>query len=723
MKLTKIAALLAGICMSGQLWAAPQYDINQGYAGGSVVSFNDVIYKAKWWANAGDVPGAAVENEWETAWALSDDDGGEPGEPVDPVDPVEPENPDAVYISQAELDAKEASLTSFPEMEMVKATIATRDNAVVEAVAPGKADNPSNVQRIERLFDEQQFEYVFPMRAPEYTYRGFLQAAAKFPAFCGDYEDGRNAEEICSKTLAVAVAHFAQETGGHDIHSPIPEWRQALVHVREMGWSEDTANGYAGECNPNTWQGQTWPCGTLANGEFKSYFGRGAKQLSYNYNYGPFSQAMFGTVRTLLDEPALVADSWLNLASAVFFFVYPQPPKPSMLHVIDGTWQPNAHDIANGLVPGFGVTTQIMNGGVECGGANEHAQSANRIKYYRDTAAYFGVEISNDEVLGCKGMKYFDEYGAGALKISWEEDYSYVADNPNGGKSYACQLVGYQTAHSALLPGDYKKCLLQKFPEVVITDGGDINLPPVAVITGPTSVENMPTVTLSAAQSTDPENKPLTYAWTLPQGVSADTVENVTLVAALPAVTKDTTLQFKLTVTDEEGLSATASHDLTIIAETDGNKAPVAVITGPAEIEGGSELLLSGAESSDAEGSELTFAWTLPAGVSADSTTEQQLVVQLPAPAKDTPFHFALQVTDAKGAASKVVQHQVVVKGDPTAIPAYQAGFAYQAGDQVSNDGSVYECKPWPATGWCAGAAWAYEPGKGTAWDTAWTKK
>ncbi|WP_239698763.1 chitinase, partial [Salmonella enterica] len=92
------------------------------------------------------------------------------------------------------------------------------------------------------------------------------------------------------------------------------------------------------------------------DGDFLSYFGRGAKQLSYNYNYGPFSDAMYGDVRPLLDKPELVADTWMNLASAVFFFVYPQPPKPSMLHVIDGTWQPNDRDKANGLVSGFGVT-------------------------------------------------------------------------------------------------------------------------------------------------------------------------------------------------------------------------------------------------------------------------------------------------------------------------------------------------------------------------------
>nr|WP_279457159.1 hypothetical protein [Aeromonas veronii] len=43
-------------------------------------------------------------------------------------------------------------------------------------------------------------------------------------------------------------------------------------------------------------------------------------------------------------------------------------------------------------------------------------------------------------------------------------------------------------------------------------------------------------------------------------------------------------------------------------------------------------------------------------------------------------------------------------------------------GERVSNGGASYECKPHPYTGWCAGAAWAYEPGKGTAWADAWIK-
>ena len=123
-----------------------------------------------------------------------------------------------------------------------------------------------------------------------------------------------------------------------------------------------------------------WACGKDRNGDWKKYFGRGAKQLSYNFNYGQFSQAMFGEGRLLLDHPDFVADTWLNLASATWFYVSPQPPKPSMLHVIDGTWVPNTADRRNGINPGFGATINIINGGIECNKpGGETKQASNRI--------------------------------------------------------------------------------------------------------------------------------------------------------------------------------------------------------------------------------------------------------------------------------------------------------------------------------------------------------
>lgn len=88
-----------------------------------------------------------------------------------------------VILTQAQVDATENQLTDFPLMQAVKAAIATRDNDIVAAVTPLNSANPDNVRRLESVFSQSQFEYLFALRAPEYTYQGLLQAAAKFPPF------------------------------------------------------------------------------------------------------------------------------------------------------------------------------------------------------------------------------------------------------------------------------------------------------------------------------------------------------------------------------------------------------------------------------------------------------------------------------------------------------------------------------------------------------------
>ena len=65
----------------------------------------------------------------------------------------------------------------------------------------------------------------------------------------------------------------------------------------------------------------------------RQYYGQGSSQLSWNYNYGAFSKAMFGDVNILLERPELVATTWLNFASVLWFFMTPEPPKPSMVQV------------------------------------------------------------------------------------------------------------------------------------------------------------------------------------------------------------------------------------------------------------------------------------------------------------------------------------------------------------------------------------------------------
>lgn len=548
-------------------------------------------------------------------------------------------------IKASDLQKKEKELTDFPLMKSVKATIRTLDNALVEQIEPGRAANPDNVKRVEGILKESDWEYLFPLRAKDYSYSNFLKAVGKFPALCDNYQDGRDSDAICRKELATMFAHFAQETGGHESWRPEAEWRQALVHVREMGWSEGQKGGYNGECNPDVWQGQTWPCGKDKDGDFLSYFGRGAKQLSYNYNYGPFSEAMYGDVRVLLDKPELVADTWLNLASAIFFFAYPQPPKPSMLQVIDGTWQPNDRDKANGLISGFGVTTQIINGGVECGGSTEIAQSQNRIKYYKAFANYLKVPIPADEVLGCANMKQFDEGGAGALKIYWEQDWGWSADMPDG-KTYACQLVSYQTPFSAFNEGDYTRCVQKNFNVNIVED----------------------------------ENSPI-----------------------LP---------------EEEA------------SEPDGQIMLVAHISGPiGAVDAGARVSLSAEGSTDTKGNKLTYTWLFPDGQIIAGY--DKAVVALKAPEATTAKQYEISLTVSNGKFSDTTSYLLNVKaksqmpsdedGNTDDYPSWSANSKYSAGDIVNNHGALFQCKPFPYSGWCNNAPSYYEPGVGYSWSDAWT--
>ena len=67
------------------------------------------------------------------------------------------------------------------------------------------------------------------------------------------------------------------------------------------------------------------------------------------------------------------------------------------------------------------------------------------------------------------------------------------------------------------------------------------------------------------------------------------------------------------------------------------------------------------------------------------------------------------------------VKEEGTVTPPPGDYSPFQAGTNYQEGDKVLGaDLGVYQCKPWPYTGWCASAS--YAPGDSLYWKDAWTK-
>ncbi|KAF7030305.1 hypothetical protein CFC21_041873 [Triticum aestivum] len=131
-------------------------------------------------------------------------------------------------------------------------------------------------------------------------------------------------------------------------------------------------------------------------------FGRGPVQISHNYNYGPAGRAI-GT--DLLNNPDLVAtDATVSFKTALWFWMTPQSPKPSSHDVITGRWSPSGADQAAGRVPGYGVITNIINGGLECG-RGQDARVADRIGFYKRYCDL--LRVSYDNNLDCYNQRPF----------------------------------------------------------------------------------------------------------------------------------------------------------------------------------------------------------------------------------------------------------------------------------------------------------------------------
>jgi hypothetical protein len=222
----------------------------------------------------------------------------------------------------------------------------------------------TNYDLVTQSVTEQQYNTIFPNKLPTYPYASFVKSAMAFPFLCGENGETLN---MCKKEFATMFAHWWQETLGLSVDS-------------------ETGCGVAGQdCQYVAKTSYFYDERVSAADPDHQYFGRGPKQLSYNYNYGHFSWDFFNDMRFLENPYLLLSDQYKNVIfmSAFWFYMTPYSQKPSMHDVVTGIWQPNALDTAQHIASGFGATTSIINGGIECGKGDETVQSHNRIAYYQ----------------------------------------------------------------------------------------------------------------------------------------------------------------------------------------------------------------------------------------------------------------------------------------------------------------------------------------------------
>ncbi|MEX8548066.1 MAG: chitinase [Mucilaginibacter sp.] len=210
----------------------------------------------------------------------------------------------------------------------------------------------------------------------------YTQFTVDFGAFCADKNMATSKRE-----LAAFLAQVAHETR----HGRNGQYDDGLMFLHEVNTSL-----------PYVDQNDVYPA--VAG---KKYYGRGPMQISYNGNYGFASDCIFGDKNKLLQNPDLITtDAVTAFKTAIYFWMMPQEQKPSAHDVMAGNWKPTAADAAKGRTAGFGMTTNIINGEVECGRANQFGP-ADRAGFYQAFLKKLNVTDANC-VCTCEKMQAYE---------------------------------------------------------------------------------------------------------------------------------------------------------------------------------------------------------------------------------------------------------------------------------------------------------------------------
>ncbi|SMG15738.1 glycoside hydrolase family 19 protein [Paenibacillus aquistagni] len=253
----------------------------------------------------------------------------------------------------------------------------------------------SNVKQIYRLDKHLKTETLL-YQAPDFNDANManLPKITRIVDFGSFLSEGSSNDR--KRELAGFLANIAHETGGGWSTAPGGELRWALFFNEELNYVNTDNIGYVDEDN------LFWK--PVAG---KSYHGRGPIQLSWNYNYGLISSIVYSDPSILLNDPdKITADGKLGYITALLFWMTPQDPKPSNHDIMIGQWVPTTEQLAKGLVPGFGATIMVINGGQEGNLSEEMMPVKRRVDHYRDLTTRMGATITGEK-LDTAGMQPF----------------------------------------------------------------------------------------------------------------------------------------------------------------------------------------------------------------------------------------------------------------------------------------------------------------------------
>ena len=257
---------------------------------------------------------------------------------------------------------------------------------------------------VQDVLTEAQFNSMFPNRnagscgasgaASVYTFSNLVTAAAMFPEFLNEGSLSSKKRELAA--FLGQVAHETTGGGGTwcggvtNPNSKCFNW--GLCYTEEVDCNNNSCSDYNDSGN------QTYP--TVAG---KTYHGRGAMQLSWNYNYGPASEQMYGDKMYLLNNPDLVKTSAWAFRTAIWFWMDATSSRPSPHHIITRAATGDSRALT------FGAVTNAINGGMECTQANSIRinKQHDRVNFFKRFAGVLGVNAKPNSYTGTNESYFY----------------------------------------------------------------------------------------------------------------------------------------------------------------------------------------------------------------------------------------------------------------------------------------------------------------------------
>jgi hypothetical protein len=198
------------------------------------------------------------------------------------------------------------------------------------------------------------------------------------------------------------------------------------------------------------------------------------------------------------------------------------------------------------------------------------------------------------------------------------------------------------------------------------------------------------TASLDGSGSTDADNNLLTYRWTLTSKPAGSTANLSSSTAVNPTFIADISGDYLATLVVNDGQVDSNPVSVTITA-SNANLAPVANAGTPQNVLVGATTTLNGANSSDANGDAITYAWSMTSKPFGSTAALANASTVNPTFAADIAGSYVLSLVVSDGSLSSAASTVTITASTANIAPVANAGAAQSVvtGSQVTLNGSA----------------------------------